>query len=133
MVAESTSFREAHTGRSITDASGIMHTDLWDHALALYARPGVELACPALQALGGDVCLLLCGTWLQARRVVPDAIRVQALHNVSQPLQQQVLSPLRALRQAWREPAREDAQLGMLREQVKALGLEAERTLLGRV
>ena len=33
-----------------------MHTDLWNHALALYARPGVEAACLDLQTLGGDVC-----------------------------------------------------------------------------
>ncbi|MBJ9977567.1 TIGR02444 family protein [Pseudomonas sp. S75] len=110
-----------------------MHTDLWDHALGLYARPGVEHACLALQALGGDVCLLLCGTWLQARRVVPDAMRVQALRDISLSWQRDVLSPLRALRQAWREAAREDAQLATLREQVKALELDAERTLLGRL
>ena len=46
-----------------------MCTDLWNHALALYARPGVEEACLGVQALGGDVCLLLCATWLQARGV----------------------------------------------------------------
>ncbi|WP_157222804.1 DUF2390 domain-containing protein, partial [Pseudomonas sp. S13.1.2] len=29
-----------------------MYTDLWNYALALYARPGVEAACLELQAQG---------------------------------------------------------------------------------
>lgn len=52
-----------------------MHTDLWNFALHLYARPGVEAACLALQDEGADVCLLLCGAWLEAGRagVTPSA------------------------------------------------------------
>jgi len=110
-----------------------MQNDLWGHALALYARPGVEAACLALQAQGGDVCLLLCGTWLQARHVTPDAERAAALRAIADPWQRQVVVPLRALRQQWREAAHGDAQLAALREQVKGLELEAERTLLARL
>ncbi|WP_194788197.1 TIGR02444 family protein [Pseudomonas sp. UFMG81] len=110
-----------------------MHTDLWNHALALYARPGVETACLTLQALGGDVCLLLCGTWLQARRVAPDAQRIAALQLSAEPWQRDVVKPLRALRQQWREQALADPQLAVLREQVKRLELQAERTLLERL
>ncbi|MCO7515318.1 TIGR02444 family protein [Pseudomonas guariconensis] len=110
-----------------------MHTDLWRHALALYGQPGVEAACLELQALGGDVCLLLCGTWLQAGNVQPDAERVHALRSLAEPWQRQVVAPLRVLRQQWRADAQDDAHLAVLREQVKGLELEAERTLLARL
>jgi Protein of unknown function (DUF2390). len=56
-----------------------MYTDLWNHALALYARPGVETACLDVQAMGGDVCLLLCATWLQAHAVTFSEERAKAL------------------------------------------------------
>lgn len=110
-----------------------MHTDLWNHALALYARPGVQSTCLTLQDLGGDVCLLLCATWLQARGVAVSPARVQALREIAEPWQRQVVGPLRELRQHWRAPAQDDAALATLRTQVKALELEAERTLLARL
>lgn len=110
-----------------------MHDDLWNYALDLYARPGVESACLALQALGGDVCLLLCGTWLRARGVEPDAERVRALQELAAPWQRQVVTPLRTLRQQWRAGVQDDPQLAALRERVKGLELEAERTLLARL
>lgn len=110
-----------------------MHTDLWNHALALYARPGVEAACLALQELGGDVCLLLCGTWLQACGIAPDEQRIATLLALSRPWQRDVVMPLRALRRQWREHALADPQLSVMREQVKALELQAERTLLERL
>lgn len=75
-----------------------MHTDLWNYALALYARPGVEAACLELQALGGDVCLLLCATWLQARGVAVLGERAQALQELAEPWQRDVVAPLRSLR-----------------------------------
>ncbi|MNE15184.1 hypothetical protein D3C80_1080890 [compost metagenome] len=110
-----------------------MHTDLWNYALALYARPGVEAACLALQAQGGDVCLLLCATWLQARGVAVRDERVQALREVTEPWQREVVNPLRSLRQEWRAAAQSDAQLAALREQVKGLELQAEKALLERL
>ncbi|MFJ4455752.1 TIGR02444 family protein [Pseudomonas sp. NPDC089392] len=110
-----------------------MHTDLWNHALALYARPGVEAACLALQAQGGDVCLLLCATWLQARGVAVLAERAQALREVAEPWQREIVTPLRSLRQQWRAAAQGDAQLAALREQVKGLELQAEKALLERL
>ncbi|MDR2318685.1 MULTISPECIES: TIGR02444 family protein [unclassified Pseudomonas] len=110
-----------------------MHTDLWNHALALYARPGAEAACLELQALGGDVCLLLCATWLQARGVAVLDERVQALTEIAGAWQRDVVAPLRGLRQQWRAAASGDAQLAALREQVKGLELQAEKTLLERL
>ncbi|MGE7990734.1 TIGR02444 family protein [Pseudomonas sp. NPDC089554] len=110
-----------------------MHDELWNHALALYARPGVESACLALQALGADVCLLLCATWLEARRVPASALRASELRAIAEPWQRDVVEPLRMLRRQWRSLAQGDVQLAALREQVKALELDAERTLLWRL
>ncbi|NIE75394.1 TIGR02444 family protein [Pantoea sp. Ap-967] len=110
-----------------------MHTDLWNHALALYARPGVETACLQLQALGGDVCLLLCATWLQRRAVAYSRDRAQALQALAESWQKEVVMPLRTLRQQWRDAAQQDAQLAVLREQLKGLELQAEKTLLQRL
>ncbi|MDF2488740.1 MAG: hypothetical protein K0S77_1362 [Pseudomonas sp.] len=110
-----------------------MHTDLWSYALALYARPGVEAACLRLQEQGGDVCLLLCGAWLQARRVAASEARAEALTALAMPWQHNVIAPLRRLRQQWREQANADSRLAALRTQVKGLELEAERELLARL
>ncbi|WEK30866.1 MAG: TIGR02444 family protein [Candidatus Pseudomonas phytovorans] len=110
-----------------------MYTDLWNYALALYAKPGVEAACLRLQAQGGDVCLLLCAAWLQARGVAVLDERAQALHEVAERWQREVVAPLRSLRQQWRASAAGDPQLAALREQVKGLELQAERALLERM
>lgn len=110
-----------------------MHTDLWNFALHLYARPGVEAACLALQDEGADVCLLLCGAWLEAGRAGVTPERVQHLQQLAAAWQQHVVTPLRQLRRQWRADAQHDPQLTHLREQVKALELEAERTLLARL
>ncbi|MGE8321720.1 MAG: TIGR02444 family protein [Pseudomonas sp.] len=110
-----------------------MYTDLWNYALALYAKPGVEAACLDLQAQGGDVCLLLCATWLQARGVAVLDQRAQALREVAEPWQREVVAPLRSLRQQWRMAAQGDAHLMVLREHVKGLELQAEKALLERL
>ncbi|WP_079230385.1 TIGR02444 family protein [Pseudomonas putida] len=110
-----------------------MYTDLWNHALALYARPGVETACLDVQALGGDVCLLLCATWLQAHAVTCREERAQALRAIAEPWQHDVVAPLRSLRRQWRTPAQQDPHLAALREQVKGLELQAEKELLQRL
>lgn len=110
-----------------------MHTDLWNFALQLYARPGVEAACLQWQDLGGDVCLLLCGMWLSARGIAPNEQRARQLAELADAWQTDVVKPLRTLRQAWRDKASQDAQLAGLREQVKGLELAAERVLLERL
>ncbi|MBI6924218.1 TIGR02444 family protein [Pseudomonas putida] len=110
-----------------------MQSDLWDYALSLYARPGVEAACLDLQRQGGDVCLLLCAAWLQARSIEVQTQRVEALQGCAGPWQRDVVSPLRRLREQWREPAKGDQRLAELREQLKRLELSAERGLLERL
>lgn len=110
-----------------------MYNDLWNHAVAAYGRPGVEEACLRLQTLGADVCLLLCASWLQARQVAVEPERVRVLEAACRSWQQEVVTPLRRLRQQWKAAAQGDAQLAQMREQVKGLELQAERVLLERL
>lgn len=110
-----------------------MSSDLWSFALACYQRPGVEAACLHLQAGGADVCLLLCGLWLEQRGVPCESARVRALRQIAQPWQRDVVQPLRELRQHWREAARHDELLSGWRERIKVLELESERELLRRL
>ncbi len=110
-----------------------MHPDLWRFAEEFYRRPGVEAACLQLQAQGADVCLLLCALWCEARKVPCTAQRSAALRSIAQSWQAQVVTPLRQLRQGWRAAAQVDPSLAHLREEVKALELQAERELLQRL
>jgi uncharacterized protein (TIGR02444 family) len=110
-----------------------MPADLWSFALARYARPGVENACLTLQAEGADVCLLLCGAWLGARGVACTTARVEQLKALATPWQTEVVAPLRWLRQRWKAEAAGDASLAELRDQAKALELQAEHELLRRL
>ncbi|QMV63806.1 TIGR02444 family protein [Pseudomonas berkeleyensis] len=107
--------------------------DLWNFAVQLYARPGVESACLQLQDSGCDVCLVLTGAWLEQRGIPCRDDYLQALRDLAQPWQQNVVMPLRQARQQWRTAASQDAELATLREQLKQLELEAERLLLKRL
>lgn len=106
---------------------------LWSFALACYARPDAEQACLALQARGANVCLLLCGLWLERRAIAPDALRLRQLLEPADAWHSEVIEPLRRLRQHWRDAAASDAPLAQLRERVKGLELQAERELLDRL
>ncbi len=110
-----------------------MCADLWSFALSTYARPGVETACLRLQEQGADVCLLLCGAWLEQRGAAFEPERARALQQLSRPWQTQVIEPLRHVRVQWRAMAQQDEPLAGLRERVKALELDAERQLLTRL
>lgn len=110
-----------------------MPVDLWNFALRLYRHPGVEPACLQLQAEGGDVCLLLCATWLEWLRIAPDGERCALLRDLARPWQETVVTPLRRLRKGWREAAREDVRLAALRSRLQQLELDAERELLTRL
>lgn len=110
-----------------------MPTDLWSFAVALYGRPGVEAASLRLQEAGTDVCLLLCAAWLGHQGVAWQAERLQQLRQLAGPWQADVVTPLRRLRQQWRGAALGDEALAALREQLKALELDAERRLLARL
>jgi uncharacterized protein (TIGR02444 family) len=110
-----------------------MNADLWSFALSTYARPDVEAACLRLQEQGADVCLLLCGAWLEQRGVALEPERMRTLQQLARPWQAQVIEPLRQLRVQWRAMVQQDEQLAALRERVKALELDAERQLLTRL
>ena len=110
-----------------------MQTDLWNYCLNLYARPGVEHACLRLQDQGLDVCLLLCAVWLQQRGIACTAARMAQLKDCAEPWQREVVQPLRQLRTQWRDASAQDEALAAMSEKVKALELEAERTLLSRL
>lgn len=108
-------------------------TDLWTFALACYARPDVEALCLELQEQGIDICLLLCGSWLEVRAIRCTPQRLECLQRLASRWRHEVVIPLRTLRQAWRDASQTDAELRTLRKQVKALELTAEKTLLGRL
>ncbi|WPO99780.1 TIGR02444 family protein [Pseudomonas sp. HR96] len=110
-----------------------MHADLWSFALDLYARPGVEAASLELQQAGADVCVLISAAWLGQRGVPWRREYLGRLQLLADPWQTDVVSPLRHLRQQWRAAAQTNDELAALREQVKALELEAERQLLVRL
>lgn len=110
-----------------------MPFDLWSFASYCYARPGVERTCLRLQDEGADVCLLLCALWLERRKVTCDAARLDRLRNIAEPWQRQVVQPLRELRRGWKTDSVNDPAQARLREQVKALELEAEQELLRRL
>jgi uncharacterized protein (TIGR02444 family) len=110
-----------------------MSSDLWSFSLATYARPGVEQACLQLQSAGVNVCLLLCAAWLGQRGTACNEQRLRQLRSVVDPWDADVVQPLRELRTQWKALATQDADLNALREQVKNLELEAERTLLLRL
>src|SRR5690606_34027885 len=110
-----------------------MPPDLWNFALACYARPGVEQTCLRLQEQGTDVCLLLCALWLEQRRATASAERLERLRAIAEPWQRQVVQPLRELRQGLKAAAQKDPQQARLRGEIKAPELEAERELLGRL
>ena len=110
-----------------------MSSDLWSFSLATYARPGVEDACLQLQTAGVNVCLLLCGLWLEQRGASCDEQRAGQLQALTGPWDIEVVQPLRTLRMQWKARALDDVVLKGIREQVKALELEAERALLSRL
>lgn len=107
-----------------------MPSDLWNYALQLYARSGVEQACLQLQTGGADVCLLLCACWLQRDAQTYSAERCAQLQGLAEPWQQQVITPLRQLRQNWRTVAQQQPELAALREQLKELEQQGEHQLL---
>lgn len=110
-----------------------MPSDLWSFTLDFYARPGVEQACLALQARGGNVCALLCGVWLDQSDVPFNPQRAEEIRQLATPWHDQVVGPLRDLRTQWKIAAITDAELGALRERLKVLELDAERELLVRL
>jgi uncharacterized protein (TIGR02444 family) len=111
-----------------------MQADLWTFAVSLYECPGVAEDCLTLQDdLGANVCLLLCGVWLEQRSVSCTPGRVAILETLAVQWSATVVEPLRGLRRQWRAVAQHDHQVAQLREAVKGLELQAEKVLLERL
>ena len=96
--------------------------EFWDWAVAVYARPGVAAACLDLQdAYGQNVPLLLWALWRGG-----DVTRAIA---VARSWEDEVVAPLRGVRRRLKGRAGAEG----LREHVKAVELEAERTLMAEL
>lgn len=81
------------------DADDWPSSPLWDYALALYATPGVQAACLALQdRRGADVNLILFGCWLGACGRRLDADGLTRARDEALAWQAELVGPLRAAR-----------------------------------
>lgn len=104
---------------------------VWRFAVALYDRPGVAPAALALQERGFDVIVLLACLFADGR---PEGglspAGLDGLVASVEPWQQRVTRPLRVVRDALKSLP--DAGAQVLRSQVKAVELEAERVACER-
>ncbi|MDR5861000.1 TIGR02444 family protein [Halomonas eurihalina] len=102
---------------------------LWDFALNLYARDGIEQACLTLQDEAGvDVTELLWRCWLYRYN-----LRAGATPPDVRQWQHDVISPLRRLRRGLKPAARERSNVASLRQRIKQAELDAERECLLRL
>ncbi|MGQ7262263.1 TIGR02444 family protein [Vreelandella sp. V005] len=111
----------------------LQQTPLWDFALSLYARPGVEAACLTLQEEGGqDVCEVLFHCWLYASglEALPGAVARQREQRLQ--WQGRVTEVLRALRRDLKASATTSQSVTALRDTIKQAELMAERENLQR-
>lgn len=107
--------------------------DFWDWAISAYGAPGVGETCLHLQdALGHNVPLLLWAAWTASTGRRPDADDLEAACDLARGWSNTAVEPLRAVRRALKiatvDIADEDRLA--LREQVKAIELQAERVLM---
>lgn len=117
----------------VTARAGPWALSLWDQALALYARPGVEAACLALQDQAGvDVCELLWACWLERHGLTPDDDAPTHLAPI-RAWQAEMTRPLRDRRRALKELALTDPTLAELRQALQRAELLAERETLRRL
>lgn len=106
---------------------------LWDWAGRAYGADGVSDACLHLQdAAGQNVPLLLWAAWAARTGRRPDSDTLEAACDIARAWQETAIAPLRDVRRALkgRNPDLEDADREAVRNQVKAVELEAERRLL---
>ncbi|MEQ8247213.1 MAG: TIGR02444 family protein [Alphaproteobacteria bacterium] len=105
---------------------------LWDFAVRVYGRPGVEAACVELQdSYNADVLVLIYGLWAGTRGKRLSRGDFAAIMSSVAPWQRHTISPLRAVRRALKESA--DFSNGFevaarsVGRRVKDLELDAER------
>ena len=120
-----------HDSTQLPDAlrARLRRDPLWEFALALYGRDGVEEACLTLQDEAGlDVCELLWHCWLYRHGLTSEADPDTVRH-----WQRDVTAPLRRLRRALKAEARQDTGVAELRQTLKQAELQAEREALSRL
>lgn len=104
---------------------------LWTFATGLYAAPGIEADCLALQEAGLDVMVVLALVFAVKTGRRPPGDPVAILASAARDWQFHVTGPLRAARMALKDLAAPDPQERAaemaLREAIKAAELEAER------
>jgi uncharacterized protein (TIGR02444 family) len=121
------------TEMAATLRARLIDQPLWEFALALYARPGVEAACLTLQDEAGvDVCELLWRCWLLTHGAVPGEAAEAGLVAIHR-WQAEVTVPLRQLRRRLKPEASARPGVAELRETLKRAELLAERETLGRL
>lgn len=110
-----------------------MTPSLWDWAIAAYARPGVTPACLVLQDTHGqNVPLLLWAAWAAETARAMDEETLEAACDIARAWSDNAVTPLRSLRRTLKAviPDMDATNRLTLRDQVKAMELEAERHLL---
>lgn len=133
MPATTSEMNDDSTEMTAVMRARLSRAPLWEFALALYGRPGVEAACLVLQDEAGvDVCELLWRCWLLQHGARPGA-RVEAGVAEVRRWQQEITVPLRRLRRRLKPEARVHSGVAELRKTLKRAELEAERETLGRL
>lgn len=105
----------------------------WDWAAAAYGAPGVAEECLHLQDVHEqNIPLLLWAAWQAETGRAPDEEAVEAAVDTARVWADHAVIPLRDLRRALktRRPDMADDDREAVREQVKAVELEAERRLM---
>lgn len=105
----------------------------WDWAVAAYAAPGVAEACLDLQdAHDQNVPLLLWAAWCARTGRRPDEDALDAACDTARVWTDAAILPLRDLRRRLKSPIpdMDNADRLAVREQIKAVELDAERRLI---
>mgnify|MGYP003577197907 CR=1 FL=1 len=106
---------------------------LWDWAVAAYGAPGVSDACLALQdSHEQNAPLLLWAGWTASIGWRPDAEDIEGACDIARAWDEAAAAPLRAIRRTLKgpHPDMDEGAREAVRNQVKAVELEAERRLL---
>lgn len=108
-------------------------SDLWTWAVAAYEAPGVAEACLSLQDHNEqNIPLLLWAAWVAVTGRRPDEETIEAACDAARAYDTVVVAPLRAVRRTLKAPIPDvdNDHREALRQQVKALELDAERRLM---
>ena len=108
-------------------------SDLWTWAVTAYEAPGVAEACLSLQDHNEqNVPLLLWAAWVAVTGRRPDEETIEAACDAARAYDTVIVSQLRAVRRTLKAPIPDvaDDHREALRQQVKALELDAERRLM---